>query len=119
MQSIFSHRMPAPTENKYQNYRPFIREDFHECCAFCLMHELFANGEDNFELDHFKPQAHFRELIREYTNIYYTCHVCNRIKWSHWPALELQLQGFRYVDTCKEVFSDHFVDEAGYWKPIK
>ncbi len=115
--SIFSHRVPAPSENNYQKYRPYIREDFHECCAYCLMHERFANGESNFELDHFKPKAKFKKLKEEYTNIYYSCHVCNKGKWQHWPS-ELRSKGYRFVDTCSENFSDHFVDEDGYWKPI-
>ena len=120
MDSIFSHRVPAPSENNYQKYRPYIREDFSECCAYCLMPERFANGEQNFELDHFKPKSKFKELITEYTNIYYSCHVCNSRsrKSDHWPSKKLQAKGYRFVDTCKETFSEHFVDENGYWKPI-
>lgn len=118
--SIFSHRVPAPSENKYQKYRPYIREDFSECCAYCLMHERFANGENSFELDHFKPKSKFDNLKKEYTNIYYSCHVCNSpgSKSNHWPSEALESKGYRFVDTCKEIFSEHFVDEDGYWKPI-
>lgn len=120
MDSIFSHRVPTPSENNYQKYRPYIREDFRECCAYCLMHERFARGERNFELDHFKPKSKFEKLIKEYTNIYYSCHVCNSSsrKWNHWPSEELQSKGYRFVDSCKETFSEHFIDENGYWKPI-
>ena len=120
MTSIFSHRLPPPSENNYMKYRAKIREDFHECCAYCLMHEIFARGEENFELDHFRPRSkpEFSDLIHEYTNIYYACHGCNHRKWSHWPSEELQAQGSRFIDTCSEIFSEHFVDEDGYWKPI-
>ncbi|NIA02420.1 MAG: hypothetical protein GWP15_03480 [Nitrospirae bacterium] len=118
MPSIFSHRVPSPSENNYQKYRPYIREDFHECCAYCLLHERFANGERNFELDHFKPKSKYDQLKEVYTNIYYSCHVCNRGKWHHWPSEELQSKGYRFIDTCRETFSEHFVDEDGYWKPI-
>ena len=84
------------------------------------MHERFANGERNFELDHFKPKSKCKELIAEYTNIYYACHVCNSSsrKSDHWPSKELQSKGYRFVNSCKETFSEHFVDENGYWKPI-
>lgn len=118
MGSIFSHRVPAPSANDYKKYRPYIREDFHECCAYCLMHEAFARGVENFELDHFKPKSKFPELRDTYTNIYYSCHPCNQSKAAIWPNPELESQGFRFIDVCKETFSEHFVDEDGYWKPI-
>ncbi|HEY85750.1 MAG TPA: hypothetical protein G4N96_11650 [Chloroflexi bacterium] len=120
MASIFSHRSPALSENNYRKYRSYIREDFSECCAYCLMHETFARGQENFELDHFKPKSEpeFSSLIHEYTNIYYSCHVCNQQKWKHWPSEELYSKGYRFVDTCKENFSMHFEDKEGYWEPI-
>jgi len=119
MTSIFSHRSPAPSENNYTKYRPYIREDFSECCAYCLMYETFAGGQENFELDHFKPKSKFPELIHQYTNIYYSCHVCNKQKRNHWPSEEeLYSKGYRFVDTCKENFSTHYEDQNGYWKPI-
>lgn len=120
MASIFSHRSPAPSENNYTKYRPYIREDFSECCAYCLMHETFARGQENFELDHFKPKSkpEFLGLVHEYSNIYYSCHVCNQNKWNHWPSKELSSKGYRFVDTCKENFSAHFKDKDGYWEPI-
>jgi hypothetical protein len=84
------------------------------------MHEYFAHGQENFELDHFKPKSksEFQDLVHQYTNIYYSCHVCNQKKWSHWPSEEVYSKGYRFVDTCKENFSAHFKDRDGYWEPI-
>jgi len=118
MASIFSHRSPSPSENNYTRYRPYIREDFSECCAYCLMHEIFAGGQKNFELDHFKPKSKFPNLIHRYTNIYHSRHVCNQQKRDHWPSAELYSRGYRFVDTCKENFSAHYKDNNGYWIPI-
>lgn len=118
MASIFSHRSPTPSENNYTKYKSAIREDFFECCAYCLMHETFARGQENFELDHFKPKSKFPDLICQYTNIYYSCHVCNQQKRDCWPSKELYSKGYRFVDTCKENFSTHFKDKDGYWEPI-
>jgi hypothetical protein len=119
---IFQHRNPTPPGCfGYSYYRPFIREDFHECCAYCLLHEFAAAGRDNFELDHFCPKSkeQFADLIDEYTNIYYSCHVCNHYKGATWPSAELLDRGFRFIDTCREDFSTHFItDPTGYWKPI-
>src|SRR4030095_2488898 len=63
MASIFSHRSPTPmTTQDYRRFRPYIREDFNECCAYCLLHELLAGGTENFELDHFKPKSRYPDL---------------------------------------------------------
>ena len=118
MASIFSHRSPAPSESNYTKYRLYIREDFSECCAYCLLHETLARGQENFELDHFKPKSKFLDLIHQYTNIYYSCHVCNQRKRNYWPSAELYSKGYRFVDTCQENFSTHFEDKDGYWEPI-
>ncbi|MCI0691606.1 HNH endonuclease [candidate division KSB1 bacterium] len=120
MDSIFSRRSPAPSESNYAKYRPYIREDFRECCAYCLMHETYAGGEENFELDHFRPKSRpeFSGLINEYANLYYACHPCNHQKHNHWPSEELRAKGFQFVDTCNESFSIHFEEDDGYWNPI-
>lgn len=120
MASIFLHRSPTPSENDYAKYRPYLREDFYECCAYCLLHEFFAGGKENFELDHFRPKSRpeFRDLINEYTNLYYSCHPCNHVKYNHWPSEGLHAKGFQFVDTCKEIFSVHFEEKNGYWNPI-
>ncbi len=118
MAPIFSHRSLAPAEFNYAKYRLYIREDFSECCAYCLIHETFARGKENFELDHFQPQSKFPQLVNSYVNIYYACHVCNQQKRDAWPSSELLSRGYRFVDTCNENFSTHFIDEDGFWKPI-
>ena len=53
---VFQRRLQPPLiTGGYQAYRPFVREDFAESCAYCLLHELLAAGAENFELDHFYP----------------------------------------------------------------
>lgn len=120
MPPTFSHRSPAPlTTRDYRRFRPYIREDFQQCCAYCLLYERFANGEEAFELDHFRPKSdnRFAHLENEYSNLYYSCHVCNRTKWKWWPPKELEVSGFRFADPCQESFSDNFVDQDGEWQP--
>lgn len=118
MPPIFSHRSPAPQSMRnYQRFRPFIRDDFQQCCAYCLLHERFAGGETNFELDHFRPKSKFGQLEHEYSNLYYACHVCNRNKWDWWPSDELEAAGIRFADPCRECFSDNFRDKDGRWQP--
>ena len=79
MPVFLRRRNPPPKVNDYTKYRPLVREDFRECCAYCLLHEIIAGGEANFELDHFRPKSHpeFAGLVNGFYNLYYSCHVCN------------------------------------------
>jgi hypothetical protein len=92
-----------------------------ECCAYCLLHELLAGGEDNFELDHFQPHSAFGELSwpQDFYNLYYSCHVCNHYKANSWPKPELLREGYRFIDPCRDNFSDHYqADQGGKWVPV-
>lgn len=121
MTPTFSHRAPVPLITKdYGKFRPYLREDFLQCCAYCLLHERFAGGEESFEIDHFKPKSmpEFAHLIYEYTNLYYSCHRCNKEKRAKWPTWELQQQGYYFVDVCIDNFSMHYEDHNGEWLAI-
>jgi hypothetical protein len=122
MPSIFSRRRVAPaTSIRAHKLRQYVAEDFLRCCAYCLLHERLAGGEDNFELDHFRPRSReeFAALIQDFFNLYYSCHVCNHYKASTWPAEELMAQGYRFVDPCKDDFTTHFSAEPdGTWRPL-
>lgn len=87
--SVFSRRETAPPPSDRSRYRSLVREDFSECCAYCLLHEFLAGGASNFEIDHFRPKSLFADLIDDYFNLYYSCHVCNQYKGAAWPSEEL------------------------------
>lgn len=120
--AVFTRRSVAPTvKGDYTKFRPFVREDFSECCAYCLLHEFMAGGERNFELDHFRPKSlpQFAALLKDFYNLYYCCHVCNNLKSNLWPSAEALEMGSGFVDLCRDAFSTHFVEEeSGYWRPL-
>lgn len=115
----FQRRTPAPPlkRKSYQGYRLPVREDFRATCAYCLLEETWAAGLENFELDHFRPQTWFPELARDFYNLYWSCHVCNRIKGAHWPSPALIKAGIGFVDLCAAEFDDHFIAQPdGAWR---
>lgn len=83
--ALFTRTSPPRGPRPYPAFRPFVRADFGGCCGYCLLHEFWAGGERNFELDHYKPISLFPELSSDYLNLYYACHVCNQLKRDHWP----------------------------------
>ncbi|MFZ0771003.1 MAG: hypothetical protein WCA49_22865 [Candidatus Sulfotelmatobacter sp.] len=102
-------------------YRAEVREDFCECCAYCLLPELLAGGQDNFELDHFHPKSRPARIrdVHDFYNLYYSCHICNHYKANSWPTAALEAIGCRFVDPCGEEFTQHFQPERrGTWSPL-
>lgn len=116
----YLRRTQAPNvKGGYRSFRPFVREDFFRQCAFCLVAELLAGGEEDFELDHFRPKHRFPELLNDFYNLYYSCHPCNHIKRDSWPPPSLEEQGICFVDLCKEDFATHFrVEKDGTWNGL-
>jgi uncharacterized protein (TIGR02646 family) len=116
----FTRTNPAPTvSGGYAAYRLHVQGDFESVCAYCLLNELFAAGEENFELDHFKPRSLFPESVTDFYNLYWSCHVCNRIKHNKWPCAALQSKGIGIVDLCIEDVERQFRElPDGKWEGI-
>jgi hypothetical protein len=115
--AYFARTTPAPqVKGGYRSFRQFVREDFNSQCAYCLLSEVLAGGEENFELDHFRPKSLFAHLLKDFYNIYYSCHPCNHMKRAAWPPPELEARGISIVDLCKDNFDTHFVEDPdGKW----
>jgi len=120
--AVFRRRkLPQSYVSRYSEFRPLVRDDFQECCAYCLLHEDWAAGEENFELDHFRPKSlpQFADLVTDFYNLYYACHPCNHFKGRTWPDPSLEANGYVFLDFCSEAFSSHFYENAdGSWMPL-
>ena len=114
----FTRSRPQPSVlGGYAAFRPYVRADFRESCAYCLIEELYCGGKENYELDHFRPRSLFPELQDDFYNLYYSCHPCNHIKRNKWPSLELQRRGISLVDLCRSDFAEHFQEASeGIWE---
>jgi hypothetical protein len=64
----------------YRHYRPWLRDEFCFRCVYCLRRETWAFHDSDFELDHDVAQSIATELCRDYTNLVYACHNCNKRK---------------------------------------
>jgi len=100
----FQRRKDVPKLARYEGYRPYLREDFLRHCAYCTGHENEMGGEEHFEIDHHRPKSKFPDLANEYSNLYYSCHGCNKrgSKGEHWPSDDLYKAGFRFFDPVAE-----------------
>jgi hypothetical protein len=116
----FFRTKPGPSiSGGYKSFRPHVRSDFRRTCAYCLIEELFAAGEENFELDHFWPASEFPDLKDDFYNLYYACHPCNHIKRAKWPDSQLVAKGIGFVDLCQDNFENHFRElPDGRWEGL-
>jgi hypothetical protein len=64
----------------YPSFRPWLRDEFSFRCAFCLRRERWEPDPRVFEIDHLRPVSGFPTLAVEYTNLVYSCTVCNGAK---------------------------------------
>jgi len=110
VQSVLFHRQEKPPRlKKYQDYKPYLRRDFHHRCAHCLIHEAHYGGLRNYHVDHFQPKRRFPQLTLTYTNLYYACGLCNTFKGDYWPSSKQLKSGLRFVDPCQEdPYGTHF-----------
>ncbi len=101
---VFHRREQPPTLSDYHGYKPYLRRDFLNRCAYCLLHEgdEFAGGSHAFAIDHFRPKEYFPHLEATYENLYYACRWCNRAKWDIWPSEDELGTGYCFVDPCQE-----------------
>jgi len=65
---------PSFTHYSETIVRESIKKDFFKKCYLC------EEVTRHFEVEHFYPQTHYLHLINEYTNLFYCCQKCNKIK---------------------------------------
>ena len=77
----------APTYGLYSDWKPLLSvEGFHQC-VYCTISEGSFGGIRNFHVEHYRPKAldEFKELENDYTNLFYSCSICNSFKSDDWP----------------------------------
>ncbi len=109
--TLLKRRPNPPQFSEYQQYKPYLREDFIFACVYCATHENEFGGPRNFGIDHFRPKskAEFKALISVYANLLYACNVCNSFKLDDWPSDDPIKEGKGYLDPCEHDYEHHFV----------
>lgn len=67
---------------QYEQFRPWLRDEFCFRCIYCLKRETWGQVTGEFELDHFEPQVLKPIKSLDYENLVYACCRCNAIKGS-------------------------------------
>ena len=87
----------------YQQYKPWLRDEFSFCCVYCLERENWhPNLDSSFSVDHFEAKVLVPEKLTDYDNLVYACLRCNSFKQDTTV----------FLNPAEVAFSDHFLIES-------
>lgn len=96
-----------PKVNKLTGYtydeetiRQQLSQDCENKCVYCGIHESKFGGDRSFQIDHFRPKSieRFKKLEFDYSNLFWSCCVCNNLKRADWPSDDLSTDCICYLD---------------------
>lgn len=82
--NVLKRRTNIENKKNYKEYIPELKEDFNGICGYCG--KLYKISKASYEPDHFVPKKYSKAKINDYTNLVYSCMVCNRKKGGKWPT---------------------------------
>lgn len=103
-----SRRIKVKSYSDYHKYKTILKEDFKHICGYCGKNALIF--KEDFQIDHFVPKKVDKSRINDYSNLVFSCRVCNRRKWDFWPTNDRTKpndgkEGF--VDPVTDEFQTH------------
>ena len=102
-------RIDAPKGKKYREYKTILREDFHERCGYCGDHDFFRDSY--YEIDHFVPKTINKDRENDYSNLVYSCRLCNNSKRAKWPTEDANKYNNGkegWIDPCNPQYANQF-----------
>lgn len=103
-------RSTVPARAHYRDYKTELRQDFSQRCGYCDTSDEFFGGERGYQIDHFAPKSQFPDLTCTYTNLVYSCPLCNRAKWNKWIGDDSSMPNngsAGFVDPCDPAIDQH------------
>lgn len=82
-------RKDIKQKSKHNLYKSELAEDFYHICGYCGKLDIAV--KEDFQIDHFVPRKVDPNRHNDYYNLVYSCRVCNRNKWHHWPTNDKEL----------------------------
>lgn len=103
----------------YTSYKPWLRDEYHFRCAYCLAREAWTlvamPGHQEFSVDHVNPKSQYRDQVVDYNNLVYACLRCNREKGIEELPQELVDQAFASHICFEDDHTVSAITEQGVW----
>jgi hypothetical protein len=72
-------------ERFYRDCKEDLSKEAEHSCVYCCIHESRFGGIRNFHVEHYKPKSKYKTLTNKYSNLFYSCSICNCFKGNDWP----------------------------------
>lgn len=96
----------------YKRYKIHLKKDFNWRCWYCDTHDRIYQWHKRYQIDHFKPKKIFPELENDYSNLVYSCPLCNSFKSDIWIE-----EWINWLDPVENDYNQHLKKEVN-WKII-
>lgn len=106
-----------PVYRDYSSYKKYLRLEFDHQCAYCDIHEAEDGGSKKFHVDHYLPKSIFPEKCCEYTNLFYSCADCNKLKGNYWASWIKKFFHEYILNPCDYDYDAHFDRSRSAWIP--
>ena len=78
---LHSHRHGPSGYKNYEEYKPWLRDEFRFTCVYCLVRERWQRGgHRHFSVEHIIPRVVDSNRIVDYNNLIYACVDCNSLR---------------------------------------
>ena len=91
----------------YRKYKPYLKREFNNKCVYCRKSDTLEDIS-GFHVEHYRPKTIFKDLIADYSNLFYSCAACNRYKSDYWSDDESKM----IVNPCDYVMSKQLKFQA-------
>ena len=106
-----------PVYREYRSYKECLRLEFEYRCAYCHIHEAEDGGSKKFHIDHYLPKSKFPEKRCNYSNLFYLCADCNRLKGNYWANWIQKILHEYILNPCDHDCDIHFDRSKSAWTP--
>jgi hypothetical protein len=68
----------------YKDRKTELSVEAKHSCVYCCIHESYFGGIRNYHVEHYRPKSKFAALQDDYSNLFYSCAICNVFKGNDW-----------------------------------
>lgn len=97
----------VPVKGTYSNWKAELAEEGHHQCVYCSISDSRFGGQRNFHVEHFRPKSLFPDLENIFSNLFYSCPICNVFKGNDWYETD-DLSTIHYPNPSQRDYSDLF-----------
>lgn len=91
-----------------RGYKRYLREEFGRRCVYCCHPDGMHTTIEHFGVEHYLPHRDFPEHRWSYSNLYYACNRCNRLKGARFYQHPDHPELPHYIpNPCDHIMSNH------------